>query len=169
MRSLTGESGAQDEVGAVTNERPEVSFFPPILFLLALGAGVFLRLFTPLKIFHPAWIGLVAGGPLILVGLALAQWAERAMSRFGVRPGFKPVKFVVTTGPYAFTRNPIYLGTTLVYVGLALAVDTVWPILLLPFVLVLLHFGVITEEERYLEKLFGEEYQAYRARVRRWL
>ena len=63
----------------------------------------------------------------------------------------------------------MYLGTTLMYVGLALALNTFWPILFLPAVLLILHYGVIFPEEVYLQNMFDEEYRQYCARVRRWL
>jgi protein-S-isoprenylcysteine O-methyltransferase Ste14 len=75
----------------------------------------------------------------------------------------------VAEGPYRFTRNPIYLGFTLVYGGVTALANSPWGALLLPFVLVLMQRGVIQREERYLERVFGEEYLQYKTRVRRWI
>jgi protein-S-isoprenylcysteine O-methyltransferase Ste14 len=80
-----------------------------------------------------------------------------------------PASTLVTGGPFRFTRNPIYLGDTLMYLGLALLFGRRGPLLLLPGVLAALDRGVIRREERYLERRFGRQYRAYRARVRRWL
>ena len=80
-----------------------------------------------------------------------------------------PASRLVTAGPYRFTRNPMYLGITLAYAGLALLIDTAWPLLLLPAVLALLMVVVVRREERYLERAFGDAYRAYRDRVRRWI
>jgi protein-S-isoprenylcysteine O-methyltransferase Ste14 len=82
---------------------------------------------------------------------------------------FKPASRLVQHGPYRFTRNPMYLGLTISYLGLSLALDTAWPLILLPLMLWLLFRTVIRHEERYLTETFGEEYVAYTKRVRRWL
>jgi protein-S-isoprenylcysteine O-methyltransferase Ste14 len=82
---------------------------------------------------------------------------------------WKPTTALVTTGPYRFTRNPMYLGFTLLYLSTTVWVNTMWPVLFLPLVLLLMHYGVIIREEAYLERVFGEAYQTYRRRVRRWL
>jgi protein-S-isoprenylcysteine O-methyltransferase Ste14 len=80
-----------------------------------------------------------------------------------------PTTSIVDTGPYRFTRNPIYLGMMLGLVGLAIAFDSPWPLVtLVPFALVI-RYGVVAREEAYLERTFGEVYRRYRARVRRWL
>jgi len=82
---------------------------------------------------------------------------------------FSPATTLVQHGFYRVTRNPMYLGLTLAYVGLALVLNTLWPLLLLPLVLWGLIRTVIEKEEEYLERTFGDEYRAYKARVRRWL
>ena len=75
----------------------------------------------------------------------------------------------MSSGPYRISRNPLYLGLTLIYLALTLAVDTWWGIALLLPLLVVLHHGVVLREERYLERKFGDTYRLYRARVRRYL
>ncbi len=82
---------------------------------------------------------------------------------------FKPTTAIVSSGPFRFTRNPLYLSVTLIYLGLTLAVNTWWAFLLLGPVLLFIHFGVVLREERYLERRFGESYREYRLRVRRYL
>ena len=82
---------------------------------------------------------------------------------------FKPTTSIVSSGPFRFTRNPFYLALTLLYVGLTLIANTWWCFALLLPVLLLIHFGVVAREERYLEHKFGETYRQYRARVRRYL
>jgi protein-S-isoprenylcysteine O-methyltransferase Ste14 len=76
---------------------------------------------------------------------------------------------IVTTGPYRFTRNPMYAGLTLAYVGGALLIGTAWTLLLLPVVIAVLYRRVIRREEAYLDAAFPDVYAAYRGRVRRWL
>jgi len=92
------------------------------------------------------------------------------MKRAGtnIRPD-QPTLAVVSDGPFRFTRNPLYLALTGLYVGITLLADALWPLLLLVPVLVVLQWGVVAREERYLEAKFGEPYRAYKARVRRWV
>jgi protein-S-isoprenylcysteine O-methyltransferase Ste14 len=84
-------------------------------------------------------------------------------------PTWMPTTALVTGGPYRISRNPIYLALTLVYLGLALAWGSLWPVVLLAPLLIVMRYGVIGREERYLEARFGDAYRAYRAAVRRWI
>lgn len=81
---------------------------------------------------------------------------------------FKPTTSIVRTGPFRFTRNPLYLAMTLIYLGLTLLANTWWCFPLLVPVLLLIHFGVVKREERYLERKFGDSYREYQSRVRRY-
>jgi protein-S-isoprenylcysteine O-methyltransferase Ste14 len=81
----------------------------------------------------------------------------------------RPASALATGGPYHFTRNPMYVGMALLYIGLALVLNTAWPLVFLPLVLLIIDAAVIRREERYLISAFGEEYRAYCSRVRRWL
>ncbi len=80
-----------------------------------------------------------------------------------------PSSALVTSGPYRFTRNPMYLGMASLYAGIALAFGLLWSLALLLVVLVVIDRGVIAREERYLERRFGDEYRLYKQQVRRWL
>jgi protein-S-isoprenylcysteine O-methyltransferase Ste14 len=112
----------------------------------------------------------IAGAACMLAALSLSIWAVATFHRIGTTPnpagGSTALAF---EGPYRFSRNPMYLGLTLVQVGLALAADTLWPLLLLPVFVLIIRRAVIGPEERYLEGKFGEPYRAYKARVRRWI
>ena len=81
----------------------------------------------------------------------------------------RPVPRLVTDGPFRYTRNPGYLGLTMLYAGIAVLRNALWAILLLPLVLYVIQRQVIGREERYLERTFGEEYLAYKSRGRRWV
>jgi protein-S-isoprenylcysteine O-methyltransferase Ste14 len=81
----------------------------------------------------------------------------------------RPATALITDGPFRFTRNPLYLGLALLYLGIALWLGVLWPVVLLPALILLVQQIVILREEAYLESRFGEAYRAYRARVRRWL
>jgi protein-S-isoprenylcysteine O-methyltransferase Ste14 len=112
------------------------------------------------------WIG----GIVFVLALALFAWAIATMTRAGSNvPTNLPTITIVETGPYRFTRNPIYLGMFLGLVGLAIAFDNLWLLaMLVPFTLAI-RYGVVAREEAYLERKFGDAYRQYRARVRRWL
>ncbi len=107
---------------------------------------------------------------MALVALALAIWGDRTMKVAGtnVRPD-RPALAVVEGGPFAFVRNPLYVSLILLYLGIGVALGSpAFLVVLVPFALVL-HFGVVLREERYLEAKFGDVYRRYKARVRRWL
>ena len=143
---------------------------PPLVWLLAVVAGFALNWLMPLR-FVPAavpagWLG----GAVLVVAVALFAWAIVTMTRAGSNvPTSMPTTSIVDTGPYRFTRNPIYVGMMLALVALAIAFDSLWLLLtLVPFALVI-RYGVVAREEAYLERKFGEVYRQYCTRVRRWL
>lgn len=152
---------------------PGVHFPPPFLLAGAFLAGLALErwVFRLALADGPLRTSAVAGGWLLaLSGLALAAWGLVTFfrSRTAIMPN-RPATRVVSSGPYRFSRNPMYVGLTALYAGLALTFDVAWPLVLLPLALVALQRLVIRREERYLSAAFGAEYDAYRARVRRWL
>ena len=103
---------------------------------------------------------LMVGLPLAALGLAIRAWAAGVIHKN---------QELTMTGPYAFTRNPLYLGLIALYVGLALLWPSFWALVLTPVGIAALWWGAIAPEERYLRAKFGVEYDAYCARVRRWL
>lgn len=147
---------------------PRVIAPPPLIFLVPLVLGVAVGRWIPIPLLPRAWAWGVGAVCLGLSGLVIS--AVRAFRRARTRPEpWKPTTALVTDGPYRFTRNPMYLGFALVYVGVTLLVNTLWPLLLLPVVLTVIHFLVIRREERYLERKFGDDYRAYLRTVRRWI
>jgi protein-S-isoprenylcysteine O-methyltransferase Ste14 len=81
----------------------------------------------------------------------------------------RPVPRLTTEGPFRYTRNPAYLGLAMIYAGIAILRNALSAILFLPLVVWVIGREVIGREERYLERTFGQEYLAYKARVRRWV
>jgi protein-S-isoprenylcysteine O-methyltransferase Ste14 len=143
---------------------------PPIAWALAVLVGLALQWAVPLP-FVPAlvpagWVG----GLVLVLALALFAWAIATMTRAGSNvPTSMPTTTIVASGPYRFTRNPIYLGMFLAIIALAIAFNSLWLlVMLVPFTLVI-RYGVVAREEAYLERKFGDGYRQYRARVRRWL
>lgn len=148
---------------------PGVKIPPPLLFLGGLIIGILLSVWAPIAFVSPAVSRLVGGAALVLsAGLALS--AIRIFRRTGttVRPD-RPATALLITGPYRFTRNPLYLAMTLFYIGVAMLSRSLWSLILLPLVLVLLERYVIRREEHYLERQFGADYRRYKNAVRRWL
>lgn len=150
-------------------DHPGVILFPPLLYGLALALGLLGHWVTPRQVVPPA-IGYSIGGLLLALGLVLTVWGKSTMERAGtnVNPAL-PTTALVVAGPFRFSRNPLYLGTTLIYLGLTLMVNSLWLLGMLVPLLVVLYVGVIKREERYLEAKFGDEYRRYRALVRCWL
>ena len=141
---------------------------PPLLYAVPLIVGLLLQRWHALPIVAPGRITIL-GVVLVLSGLVGAP-AITAFRRASTSPKpWVPSTALVTSGPYRFTRNPMYLGFTLMYVGVAVWANTLWPFLFLPLVLVAMHYGVILREEAYMASTFGAAYDEYRTRVRRWL
>jgi protein-S-isoprenylcysteine O-methyltransferase Ste14 len=149
-------------------DHPGVVIFPPLLFLIAVLLMLGLHWLWPHFIGGERivfWIGIV----LIFAGPSLAIWGVLTMrkAQTNVSP-YQPSTAIVASGPFGFSRNPLYVALTLLFLGITLAVGTWWGLLVVvPFLLVL-HFGIIVREERYLERKFGEPYLAYKAKVRRY-
>jgi protein-S-isoprenylcysteine O-methyltransferase Ste14 len=155
---------------SVTADTARVIVRPPLAWALAVIAGFALNWLMPLPFLPAAVPAGWVGGAVFVVALALAVWAITTLARAGSNvPTNMPTTSIVDTGPYHFTRNPIYLGMMLGHVGLAIAFDSLWLLVtLVPFALII-RYGVVAREEAYLERKFGEVYRRYRARVRRWL
>ena len=158
---------SQDENNNVDN--PGVVAPPPLIYAVALLAGLLAnrRFHVP---FLPRRLGRMLGWPLVLSGLAVGLLGVREMRRAetNVSP-YMPVTAIATEGPYRFTRNPMYVGFTLMYVGISALANALPPVLLLPLVLRLMRRGVIEREENYLERKFGDVYLEYKVRAPRWI
>ena len=142
---------------------------PPLWFALAVLTMLALHRLLPVARPIP-WPWSLAGVVPLLAGLGLAIWGERHFKRAGtaVRP-FAPSSALVEGGPYRFTRNPMYIGLLLVLAGLWLLLGSLSPLLVLPALFLLLHTRFVIPEEAHMARHFGERYQSYRRRVRRWL
>ena len=150
-------------------DNPGVIAPPPLIYAGALLAGLLAnrRFHVP---FLPRRLGRMLGWPLVLSGLAVGLLGVREMRRAetNVSP-YMPVTAIATEGPYRITRNPMYVGFTLMYVGISALANALPPVLLLPLVLRLMRRGVIEREENYLERKFGDVYLEYKVRAPRWI
>ena len=139
---------------------------PPLVYLAAIGAGLALHFAWPLAFLRSGSFG----AALILLGIALFVSAVTVFRKTGTPvPGNRPTTAIVDTGAYRFTRNPIYLAFSLVQLGIAVWLGSVWLMVTLVVAMALMTAVVIPREERYLEKKFAAGYLSYKARVRRWL
>jgi protein-S-isoprenylcysteine O-methyltransferase Ste14 len=149
-------------------DSPGVHYPPPLFYAGAVIAGWLLDRPWPLPI-DGAW-------RTVLGFVFVAGWAVLATSAIGLfrrkqtsMITFRPATELVTIGPYAFTRNPMYVSLALLTIAFALFLNTWWTMLLLVPTLLVVQQFVIVPEERYLHRRFGAEYEAYTRRVRRWL
>ena len=134
----------------------------PHLGLIA--GGLILHRVRPWILLSKGRLRPVTGWSLIAAGAVLAGWATDAASSIDLaRPDW-----IVTIGPYAVSRHPMYVGWTCIYLGMAVVVNTRWLIILSPLLLVLVHRTVLAEE-RQLAKRLGGDYRAYKKQVRRYL
>ncbi|GBD32552.1 MAG: hypothetical protein KatS3mg081_2483 [Gemmatimonadales bacterium] len=148
---------------------PGIHLPPPILVAAVGAAGLALERLVPLPDFSGLWARLLAA-VLMAAWLLLLVLSLRELWRSGttVRP-HRPAKVLVTSGPYARTRNPLYLGLVLLQAAAGFWFGSLWVLLLIPATVVLLTRFAILPEERYLEATFGDAYREYRSRVPRWL
>jgi len=145
---------------------------PPLIGLATVVVGVLLDWLMPLSVLSRLvnWPVRAAIGALLFVaGAPLLVIAERTFRRIGTNvPPWEPTLKLATAGIYERTRNPMYSGVFLMMAGFAIAFALDWMLLLIVLAALVIHFGVVLREERYLEAKFGDEYRAYKARVPRY-
>jgi protein-S-isoprenylcysteine O-methyltransferase Ste14 len=150
-------------------DNPGVWLPPPLWYALAVVIGVLLDRRWPLPI--------AAGLPTTIAGvLSLAGWMALTFASIGQfrrsKTSIVPIRAAeafVLSGPYHYSRNPMYVSLALLTTACGLLLKTWWPIVLLVPTLAIVQQFVILPEERYLRRRFGTEYEAYTHRVRRWL
>ena len=153
----------------INSGAPNVKIIPPLVFLAGLVISFLANMWMPITVVSDlvAW---AVGGILIICGAVLTGSAVLKFKDVGttVRPD-RAASTLVTAGPYKVTRNPMYLGLAIVYLGIAIAGQSVWALILLPIVLAIIQRWVIEPEEVFLEKRFGAEYISYKETVRHWI
>ena len=141
---------------------------PPLVYLGSIAIGVILHVAWPTSLLPPG-VSPHVGAPVVLLAIGLFLFAVRTFRAAGTPvPGNRPTTTIVRTGPYRFSRNPIYLAFSLLQLGIALWVNSLWLVLTLLAAVAVMSLVVIPREERYLEARFPSEYSAYKASVRRW-
>ncbi len=142
---------------------------PQLIYAIPLAVALALRRWVRLDLL-PGGFAAPVGIATIALGVAVAGAAVRRFraARTTLQP-WESTAALVTEGPFRFSRNPIYVGYTLLYLGIGFWMNSAWSLVLLPLVLAAMHRLVIVKEEAYLESRFGEAYETYRRRVRRWI
>jgi protein-S-isoprenylcysteine O-methyltransferase Ste14 len=150
-------------------DSPGVRVPPPLLYAVAIVGGLLLNRRWPLPI-GAGTFDRVFGALLVAAWAALTAISFQSFWRMhtSIVP-IRPATALVSSGPYRFTRNPMYVGLAFLTMAAGLLVDSWWPALLLVPTLTLVRQFVILPEERYLRRRFGDEYDAYTRHVRRWL
>lgn len=142
---------------------------PPLVYLGAIALGVILHFARPIGLL-PRGVSPLFGALVVLLAIALFLSAVRRFRAAGTPvPGNQPTTTIVRTGPYRFSRNPIYLAFSLLQLGIALWLNSLWLVVTLLPALAVMALVVIPKEERYLEARFPSDYSSYRTSVRRWL
>ena len=151
------------------HDSPGVHIPPPLFYVAAIGSGALLRRSMPLTIGGGA-VRVIAAWLFVALFAGLLVWSFVwfARQKTTVIPN-KPASALVLDGPFRFTRNPLYLAMALLTIGAGLWLNTWWVLILLIPAVALVDRFVIAREEAYLRRRFGAEYDAYTARVRRWL
>jgi protein-S-isoprenylcysteine O-methyltransferase Ste14 len=151
-------------------DKPGVIAPPPLLFGIFFGVAILFQwihsLAIPLLPKGMDWPAMVLINLSAIIFLWAAVWMWRA--RTNINP-LLPTTSLVTSGPYRFSRNPLSVSLVVLYIGMSLRLDTLWPLLLFVPLLIVFHYGVIQREERYLERKFGDTYRNYCVAVRRWI
>jgi protein-S-isoprenylcysteine O-methyltransferase Ste14 len=177
MRAVAGSTaaprsdGGPAAVGSGAPDVPGVIALPPLIFLGFLAAAAVLEAIVPFPV--PVAHSLaryVAGAVLVAGGFVMIAMGTRRFVAAGTNvPPTLPTTALVVDGIYRRTRNPLYLGLTLIYLGLGVTAGSLWAIGMVVPLLWVINVGVVQREERYLERKFGDAYRAYQARVRRWI
>ena len=152
-----------------TDDNPGVLAPPPLIYLGLIAAGLiadsFWRFPLPRPPLHP-----LPGVLLVLAGFVLSGWSVMEFIRHDTHPDPRhPTTAVITSGPFRFSRNPIYVAFGLMHIGIGAWIASAWVVAAVFPALAVIRYGVIAAEERYLERKFGDTYLGYKNSVRRWL
>jgi protein-S-isoprenylcysteine O-methyltransferase Ste14 len=146
----------------------QVLVLPPLLYGAACVVGLLLHVAFPVLILSNTLArGIGVGCVLVSLLPVLTTLRVLSCAHTPVDPR-RPTTALVTEGPFRYSRNPIYLALTLLYLGVAFLVNALWILFLIVPALVVLRYGVIAREEAYLARKFGTAYHQYTAQVRRW-
>jgi len=150
-------------------DHAQVMVPPPLVFLGYLIGALISNWIIP---FPTPWVFIlrIVGGLAVAAGIlfVISAFSQMRKAHTSLDPR-QTTTALVTEGPYRFTRNPIYLGFFLIYLGFTLLAGTLWGLIASPFLIWTITHAVIQAEEIYLDKKFGDTYKEYRSRVRQWI
>jgi protein-S-isoprenylcysteine O-methyltransferase Ste14 len=165
---------SQDQIARLDagQDAADVRLFPPAVPVVAILAGVALKRIWPIDVgvtLPAAWRlalgGAIVAGAFLVLGLCLLIFYRGGQSAYP----WKPTAQIVDSGPFALSRNPMYVQLILICIGFAVLLANWWILALTPLAVWLLHRFAILPEEAYLEQKFGDAYLDYKQRVRRWI
>jgi protein-S-isoprenylcysteine O-methyltransferase Ste14 len=142
---------------------------PPLIYGAAILIGLACHWMWPRPVVSGVWLTPLGGGLIVGALVLFAAAVQRFRAAGTPVPARKPTTAIVRTGPYRFSRNPIYLAFSVLQLGIALWLNSWWLVVTLAVAIALIHYIVIPREERYLEARFGAEYRDYKRAVRRWM
>ncbi|MEM7246375.1 MAG: isoprenylcysteine carboxylmethyltransferase family protein [Acidobacteriota bacterium] len=161
-----------EESAPASGRRPGPGVFipPPLLFMVTVGAALGIHAKKPWPLPLPRNVEVVGGYVLLFGALVLLFWGIKTFqsARTTINPN-RAADALVTNGPFTFSRNPLYVAMVVLCLGLALLIGTWWVVVLLPLPILVVRLWVIASEEAHLRAEFGEDYEAYCRRVRRWI
>jgi protein-S-isoprenylcysteine O-methyltransferase Ste14 len=150
-------------------EHAQIVINPFLIYIALALLAVLLQKYMPLPFLSPP-NARIAGLIIMVFNILIGLPAVRSMFLAKTSPNpHRPATTLVSSGPYRFSRNPMYIGLTLLYAGLTIFFQIPWGVLLIPAVIWLTTRWVIIPEEKYLEQKFGTEYLNYKSSVRRWI
>ena len=152
-------------------DHPGIYVPPPIVFVLTFLAAVFIQKKAPINdsLFHQLPTKIVGAGFLVIALFFLLRSLRQFFLSKNTLVTIMPTNSLQTNGIYNITRNPMYIGLAILYLGISCLIGNWWNILLFPLLLLLIQEYMIKREEKYLERRFGQEYLDYKSKVRRWL
>jgi protein-S-isoprenylcysteine O-methyltransferase Ste14 len=150
-------------------DKAGVIIFPPLLYFIVLVAGLAISYIFSYKFLSPDF-AFPIGGVLLIAGFAILFRAARTFVKNNnpVNPSGS-TQLIISSGIYQYTRNPMYLGLTMIFMGISILTNAWFSFVLLPPLLMIVQKGIIEREEKYLTRKFGNEYLNYKSKVRRWL
>lgn len=154
-----------------SKDHPGVYPPPPLFYVLVFLLSIFIQKYIPLSVgFFALQITVVLGVTFIIIGAffilpALIKFFQSKNTLITI----KPANSLQTTGIYSISRNPMYLGLLSIYIGIAFFLGNWWTFVFIPLVILIITYFVIGNEEKYLGRTFGKDYQDYREKVRRWI
>jgi protein-S-isoprenylcysteine O-methyltransferase Ste14 len=152
-------------------DHPGIYVPPPIVYVLVFLAAVFIQKKVPINdsLFHQPMTKILGAGLLIIALFFLLRSLRQFFLTKNTLVTIMPTNSLQTNGIYNITRNPMYIGLAIVYLGISCLIGNWWNIILFPLLLLLIQEYMIKREEKYLERRFGQVYLDYKSKVRRWL